>query len=59
MGSRRKDILSWYDGDHPGTRINLAGIMNHGRLAGTGRVVILPTDQGFGTLMQIYSGELA
>ena len=53
-----KDILSWYDGDHPGTRTNLARIMNHGRLAGTGRVVILPVVQGFCTVMKIYSGEL-
>ena len=47
MGSRVKEILSWYDGDNPGTRANLARIMNHGRLAGTGRFVILPVDQGF------------
>jgi class I fructose-bisphosphate aldolase len=47
MGSRVKEILSWYDGDNPGTRTNLARIMNHGRLAGTGRFVILPVDQGF------------
>ena len=42
-----KEILSWYAGDNPGTRTNLARIMNHGRLAGTGRFVILPVDQGF------------
>ena len=47
MDARVKDILSWYDSDNAGTRTNLARIMNHGRLAGTGRFVILPVDQGF------------
>ena len=47
MGSRVREILSWYGSDNPGTRTNLARILNHGRLAGTGRVVILPVDQGF------------
>ena len=47
MEARVKEILSWYDSDNPGTRTNLARIMNHGRLAGTGRSVILPVDQGF------------
>lgn len=40
-------ILSWYGSDNPGTRANLARMMNHGRLAGTGKLVILPVDQGF------------
>ena len=47
MDARVKEVLSWYDGDNAGTRTNLARIMNHGRLAGTGRFVILPVDQGF------------
>jgi fructose-bisphosphate aldolase, class I len=47
MEARVKEILSWYDSDNPGTCTNLARIMNHGRLAGTGRFVILPVDQGF------------
>jgi len=47
MGNRIKEILSWYGSDNPGTRTNLARLMNHGRLAGTGRMVILPVDQGF------------
>jgi class I fructose-bisphosphate aldolase len=47
MEARVKEILSWYDSENPGTRTNLARIMNHGRLAGTGRFVILPVDQGF------------
>ena len=42
-----KDILSWYSSDSPGTRTNLARMLNHGRLGGTGKMVILPVDQGF------------
>ncbi len=47
MGNRVREILSWYGSDSPGTRTNLARLLNHGRLAGTGRLVILPVDQGF------------
>ncbi len=47
MGKRVKEILSWYTSDNPGTRTNLARILNHGMLGGTGKVVILPVDQGF------------
>jgi class I fructose-bisphosphate aldolase len=42
-----KDILSWYESDNPGTKANLARILMEGRLGGTGRMVILPVDQGF------------
>ncbi|RMF10970.1 MAG: class I fructose-bisphosphate aldolase [Alphaproteobacteria bacterium] len=42
-----KEILSWYEGDNPGTKANLARILMHGRLGGTGKMVILPVDQGF------------
>src|SRR5271168_825210 len=42
-----KQILSWYEADNPGTKANLARILNHGRLGGTGKFVILPVDQGF------------
>jgi class I fructose-bisphosphate aldolase len=45
--SRVKEILSWYGGDNPGTLSNLARLLNHGALGGTGRMVILPVDQGF------------
>jgi class I fructose-bisphosphate aldolase len=45
--SRVKEILSWYGSDNPGTLTNLARLMNHGRLAGTGKFLILPVDQGF------------
>jgi fructose-bisphosphate aldolase, class I len=44
---RVQEILSWYGSDNPGTLTNLARILNHGRLGGSGRLVILPVDQGF------------
>ena len=44
---RVKEILSWYGSDNPGVLGSLATIMNTGRLAGTGKFVILPVDQGF------------
>jgi class I fructose-bisphosphate aldolase len=47
MSKRVKEILSWYSSDSPGTRAHIARILNHGRLSGTGKVVILPVDQGF------------
>jgi fructose-bisphosphate aldolase, class I len=47
MTPRVKEILSWYESDNPGVRTNLARMLNHGTLAGTGRFVILPVDQGF------------
>ena len=47
MGTRVKEILSWYASENPGIRANLARMLNHGKLAGTGRMVILPVDQGF------------
>ncbi|MGA2629678.1 MAG: class I fructose-bisphosphate aldolase, partial [Terriglobia bacterium] len=39
--------LSWYESDNPGTKTNIARLLNSGRLAGTGKLVILPVDQGF------------
>jgi class I fructose-bisphosphate aldolase len=47
MTRRVKEILSWYGSANAGIRTNLARIMNHGKLAGTGKMVILPVDQGF------------
>src|SRR5678816_1953137 len=47
LTDRVKQILSWYGSDNPGVRANLARMMNHGALAGTGKMVILPVDQGF------------
>ena len=43
---RIREILSWYGSDSPGTRANLARLLMHGRLGGTGKLVILPVDQG-------------
>src|SRR6185436_6413481 len=47
LTDRVKQILSWYGSDNPGVRANLVRMMNHGTLAGTGKMVILPVDQGF------------
>src|SRR5262245_47829219 len=44
---RVKQILSWYASDSPGVLTNLSRMLNHGTLAGTGKMVILPVDQGF------------
>lgn len=44
---RVKEILSWYASDNPGTREKLARLLTTGALAGTGKLVILPVDQGF------------
>lgn len=40
-------ILDAYDGERPGVKANLARILMHGRLGGSGKLVILPVDQGF------------
>lgn len=47
MTPRVREILSWYGAENPGVLTNLARMLNHGRLAGTGKMVILPVDQGF------------
>ncbi len=47
MNDRVREILSWYASENPGVRTNLARMLNHGRLSGTGKLVILPVDQGF------------
>ena len=44
---RVKKILAGYESDNPGTKGNLARILMHGRLGGSGKMVILPVDQGF------------
>jgi class I fructose-bisphosphate aldolase len=44
---RVRKILSHYESDCPGTKANLARILMQGKLGGTGRLVILPVDQGF------------
>jgi fructose-bisphosphate aldolase, class I len=47
MNDRIRELLRWYVGENPGVRTNLARLLNHGRLGGTGKLVILPVDQGF------------
>src|SRR5438552_18658893 len=47
MTPRVRKILSHYESDSPGTKANLARILMQGRLGGSGRLVILPVDQGF------------
>ena len=42
-----KKILSYYESDNPGVKANLARILMAGKLGGTGKLVILPVDQGF------------
>jgi class I fructose-bisphosphate aldolase len=42
-----KKILDNYESDSPGTKANLARILMQGKLGGTGKLVILPVDQGF------------
>ncbi|MDZ7703458.1 MAG: class I fructose-bisphosphate aldolase [Trueperaceae bacterium] len=47
MTDRVREILSNYKSENPGVRTNIARLLNSGNLAGTGRLVILPVDQGF------------
>src|SRR5205807_6433714 len=47
MTDRTQQILSWYAGENPGVLTNLARLLGHGTLGGTGKLVILPVDQGF------------
>ncbi len=47
VSQKVKNILSGYESDNPGTKGNLARILMHGKLGGTGKLLILPVDQGF------------
>lgn len=47
MTPRVREILSWYGADNPGVLNNMARVLNQGRLGGSGKLVILPVDQGF------------
>jgi class I fructose-bisphosphate aldolase len=47
MTDRVREILSWYASENPGVLTNMARLLNHGRLGGSGRLIILPVDQGF------------
>ena len=44
---RVKRILDNYESDNPGTKGKLAQLLMHGKLGGSGKMVILPVDQGF------------
>jgi len=39
--------LAYFESDTPGTKANLARLLMHGATGGTGRLLILPVDQGF------------
>jgi class I fructose-bisphosphate aldolase len=45
--SQVEKILGWYEGASDATKANLARMLMHGTLGGTGKMVILPVDQGF------------
>ncbi|UIP92569.1 class I fructose-bisphosphate aldolase [Wolbachia endosymbiont of Anopheles demeilloni] len=47
MSEEVKQILSYYESENPGVKANLTRILMHGKLGGTGKLVILPVDQGF------------
>ncbi len=47
ISTKVKKILSCYESDNVGTKTNLARLLMQGKLAGTGKMVILPVDQGF------------
>lgn len=47
MSSKVKEILSWYEGENPGVKASLYRLLMQGKLAGTGKLVILPVDQGY------------
>ncbi|OEY86744.1 fructose-bisphosphate aldolase, partial [Wolbachia pipientis] len=47
VSDKIRQVLGYYEGDNPGTKANLARILMHGKLGGTGKLVILPVDQGF------------
>ena len=47
VSQKVKKILAGYESDNPGTKGNLARILMQGKLGGTGKLVILPVDQGF------------
>ena len=42
-----KKILANYEGENPGVKGNLCRMLMEGKLGGTGKMIILPVDQGF------------
>src|SRR3954471_23339195 len=47
MTNNAENILANYSSEAPGVVGNLRRLLNTGTLAGTGKLVILPVDQGF------------
>ena len=47
MTPKVKEILGWYESDNPGSKTSLARILNHGHLAGTGKLVDPAGGPGF------------
>ncbi len=47
---RVKEFLSRYGSDNPGTLTDLVRLLNHGRLGGTGKLVILPVEKSLRSL---------
>jgi class I fructose-bisphosphate aldolase len=47
LTDRVQQILSFYGSDNPGTKTQIVRLLNTGALSGTGKLVILPVDQGF------------
>jgi fructose-bisphosphate aldolase, class I len=47
MSDRIEEILSWYSSENPGVVSKLYRLLTTGRLGGTGKLVVLPVDQGF------------
>ena len=47
VADRVQEILSWYGSDNAGTKTNIARLLRAGKLACTGKLVVLPVDQGF------------
>ncbi|MCH2546700.1 MAG: class I fructose-bisphosphate aldolase [Alphaproteobacteria bacterium] len=47
LSRKVKNIITNYESDNLGTKANLARMLMHGKLGGTGKMIILPVDQGF------------
>lgn len=45
--AKTKEVLRWYAGEQAGVLTHLAQMLEHGRMAGSGKLVVLPVDQGF------------
>ncbi|GAT75872.1 fructose-bisphosphate aldolase [Ehrlichia ruminantium] len=41
-----KDIIRFYESENPGVKTNLIRILSHGKVGGTGKLLVLPVDQG-------------